>query len=416
MDHLPFRRWALLSLLNFCILAAVGVLLRYKIIFSLPMVHQKNLLHGHSHFAFSGWVGMALFTGIVWVIYRHHKSLDLQPYKRLFWLGQMAAFGMLCTFPFMGYKWPSIALSTLSVVFSYLFAWRAWKDMRQSTVPLPVAQWFRASFVMLGLSTLGTFFLAWLMMQKGPGQEWYIGSVYFFLHFQYNGWFLFAILGFFYYFISRIPYQAGCHARPQVFRYLVIASIPAYFLSALWMRLPSWMYWSAVASGLLQLVALYYFSLLLFRCVRGTRAEVSGIVKWLWGFALLAFILKILMQALSVIPAVTHLAFGFRPIVIGYLHMVLLGLVSFFLLGFLVQEKLIDRHSKTTNAGFILFISAVVLNEILLMLQGVRSIWMQAFPYANQLLFGVAIMIFTGLLLIIIGQRTGTGAVDRGAA
>jgi hypothetical protein len=149
--------------------------------------------------------------------------------------------------------------------------------------------------------------------------------------------------------------------------------------------------------------------------VRGTRAEVSGIVKWLWGFALLAFILKILMQALSVIPAVTHLAFGFRPIVIGYLHMVLLGLVSFFLLGFLVQEKLIDRHAKTTIAGFILFISAVVLNEILLMLQGVRSIWMQAFPYANQFLFGAAIMIFTGLLLIIIGQRSARRAVAQGA-
>ncbi len=393
MDHLPFRRWAFLSLLNFCILAAVGVLLRYKIIFPLPSVHQKNLLHGHSHFAFSGWVGMALFTGIVWVIHRHHKSLDLEPYKRLFWLGQIAAFGMIFTFPFMGYKWPSIAFSTLSVIFSYLFAWRAWRDLRKAALPLPVAQWFRASFVMLLLSTLGTFFLAWLMMQKGQSQEWYIGSVYFFL-----------------------PYQAGCHARPEVFRLLVTASIPAYFLSALWMRLPAWMYWSAVAAGLLQLAALYYFSLLLFRCVRGAGAAVPGIVKWLWGFALLAFTLKILMQSISVIPSVTHFAFGFRPIVIGYLHMVLLGLVSFFLVGFLVQEKLIDRTSRAASFGLALFVFAVVVNEILLMVQGLYSIWMLPFPYVNQLLFGVAIMIFTGLLLVVAGQRHTRATGRRGTA
>jgi hypothetical protein len=404
MEPLPFRRWAFLSLLNFCILALAGVLLRYKIIFALPMVHQKNLLHAHSHFAFSGWVAMALFTGIAWVLYRHHPTINLVPYRRLFWLGQLSAFGMLFTFPFMGYHWPSISFSTLSVVFSYLFGYRVWKDMSQAALPLPVARWFKASIVMLFLSTLGTFFLAWLMMQKGYSQEWYIGSVYFFLHFQYNGWFLFAILGFFYYFLSRIPYQPGCHPRYEVFRLLLIASAPAYFLSALWMRLQAWMYWSAVVAALLQLAALVYFAKLLFRCVRGTKAEVSGLVKWLWGMALLAFVLKIIFQALSVIPSISHFAFGFRPIVIGYLHMVLLGLVSFFLVGFLVQEKLIDVGTRLSRSGLVVFMSAVVLNELLLMLQGIRSIWMAPFPYVNHYLFGVAILICGGLVMVLAGQ------------
>lgn len=403
MDTLPFRRWAFLSLLNLFILASVGVLLRYKIIFSLPMVNQKNLLHGHSHFAFSGWVGMALFTGITWVLHRYHH-IEFRHYGRLFWLGQIASFGMLCTFPFMGYKAASIFFSTLSVLFSYLFAYRAWKDIGSAGLPLPVAQWFRAALIFLCISTLGTFFLAWLMSQKGYSQEWYIGSVYFFLHFQYNGWFLFAILGLFYYFLSRIPYQAGCHARPQVYGLMWIAAVPAYFLSALWMRLPAWMYWLAVAAALLQLAALFYFTRVLFHCVRGTKTHVSGYVKWLWGIALLAFVLKIIFQALSVIPSITHFAFGFRPIVIGYLHMVLLGMVSFFLLGFFLQEKLIRHDSALARAGVSVFVAAVIINEILLMLQGVASIWMRSFPLVNTLLFFAAVLIFTGVGLVLVGQ------------
>ena len=349
---------------------------------------------------------MALFAALVWVISKHHKALPMAPYRRLFWLGQVASFGMLFTFPFMGYKWPSIAFSTLSVLFSYLFAVRAWKDMRESSMPYPVVLWFRSGLVMMVLSTFGTFFLAWLMMQKSHSQELYIGSVYFFLHFQYNGWFLFAIFGCFYFFLSRIPYQAGCHARTQVYQLLLIAVVPAFFLSALWMRLPAWMYWTAVVAGLLQLWALYYFSKVLFNCVRGTHAEVSATVKWLWGFALLAFVLKILMQALSVIPSVTHFAFGLRPIVIGYLHMVLLGLVSFFLVGFFLQQGLIRQDTRLAKAGVWLFIGSVVANEALLMLQGLFSIWYQAFRYANHLLFVVAILIFASLVMLLAGQRT----------
>jgi hypothetical protein len=342
---------------------------------------------------------------MAWVIYRYNKGLDLKKYNQLFCLGQISAFGMLFTFPFLGYHWPSIGFSTLSVVFSYAMAYRIWIDAGKGSLPMPVIRWFRAAVVMLVLSTFGTFFLAWLMMQKGYSQEWYIGAVYFFLHFQYNGWFLFAILGFFYCFLSYIPYQSGCHSRSQVFWLLLSASIPAYFLSALWMRLPAWMYWSAVLAGILQLAALCYFTLTLLRCVRGTSAAVSPFVKWLWGFALLAFVLKILMQALSVIPSITHFAFGFRPIVIGYLHMVLLGMVSFFMMGFFVQAKLVQLETSLAKNGMILFIGGVLLMEALLMLQGVYSIWYIAIPKANEILFGFALLIFAGLLCLLLAQK-----------
>ena len=48
--------WLKFSVFNFCIVALIGVLMRYKIAYSLPFLDQKFLQHGHSHFAFYGWI------------------------------------------------------------------------------------------------------------------------------------------------------------------------------------------------------------------------------------------------------------------------------------------------------------------------------------------------------------------------
>jgi hypothetical protein len=404
MENRIFRRWAFFSVLNLLILSVVGIILRYKIILPLPFVNQKNLLHGHSHFAFSGWVSMALFTGIVWILSKH-GSLDVKKYHRLFLLGQITSFGMLFTFPFFGYTFPSIFFSTASVLFSYLFVFHAWKDIGKSLLPLPVANWFKAAFIFLVFSSFGTFLLAYLMSSGKHNQEWYIGSVYFFLHFQYNGWFLFSIMGFFVYFLSGLVYQPGCYPSPWIFRLFFVAAFPAYFLSALWMKLPDWMYWLAVAAGVVQVIGLGYLIRLCMNCKRGILAELPSFVKWLWGFAFLALVLKITMQAFSVIPSISHFAFGFRPIVIGYLHLVLLGLVTFFIIGFLLQQKLLDISSPMARRGLAFFITGVVLNETLLMIQGIWSIWYETVPYTSQALFGMAVIMFLGLLQFLAAQK-----------
>jgi hypothetical protein len=140
-------------------------------------------------------------------------------------------------------------------------------------------------------------------------------------------------------------------------------------------------------------------------CKNGILAELPIVVKWLWGFAFLAMILKITMQAFSVIPSVSHFAFGFRPIVIGYLHLVLLGLVSFFILGFLVQQKLLDISKSLARRGLAFFIAGVVFNEALLMIQGIWSIWYETVPYTSQALFLMAVIMFLGLLQFLAAQK-----------
>lgn len=59
------KQWVEIALINFCVVASAGLTMRYKINFSLPVVNQQNLMHGHSNFAFVGWLAVALMTLMV---------------------------------------------------------------------------------------------------------------------------------------------------------------------------------------------------------------------------------------------------------------------------------------------------------------------------------------------------------------
>jgi len=397
-----FRKWAGICLFNFLVVSALGVVLRYKIILPLPAVEQKFLLYGHSQFAFAGWVSLALFTAML-TLFRH-EGIAAAGYRGLFRLGLAAAWGMLLTFPVWGYHFPSLAFSTLSILFSYLLAWRVWKDSRRGRIPAGIGKWFRAALVFYVLSSLGAFALALLMQGGAHDQEWYIGSLYFFLHFQYNGWFFFAMLGCLEGVMVMTGATAALGSMARAFRYFTWATLPSFFLSALWMQLPSWLYALAVLSvALLGLGVLH-----LFAAIRSShpvwKASLLRPVRILWTLSATSLLIKFVLQGLSLVPGLTTYAFGYRPIVIGFLHLVLLGMVSFFLVGLFIQERLIRIDNRIARTGLWTFVSGVLLNECILMAQGLSGIAGKAFPYGNEYLFTAACTIFSGLLMLNLGQ------------
>ncbi|MBK7122476.1 MAG: hypothetical protein IPH68_06455 [Chitinophagaceae bacterium] len=123
------------------------------------------------------------------------------------------------------------------------------------------------------------------------------------------------------------------------------------------------------------------------------------IAKYILGFAGIALTVKLLLQLGSTFPGLSDLAFGFRPIVIGYLHLVLLGVITLFLLGYMFAQKYFIGN-KTAMAGAFVFSGAVIFNEMLLMIQGVAAITYTAIPFINELLLGAAILLFAGALLM----------------
>ena len=116
------QKWFRLTLLNLLIVAFIGVLLRYKIAFSLPFIDQKFLLHGHSHFAFAGWITQALMTLMVAYLVANGQAEAFKKYKTLLIFNLITAYGMLCSFPVQGYGFFSITFSMLSIYVSYTFA------------------------------------------------------------------------------------------------------------------------------------------------------------------------------------------------------------------------------------------------------------------------------------------------------
>ena len=118
----------------------------------------------------------------------------------------------------------------------------------------------------------------------------------------------------------------------------------------------------------------------------------------------MALTVKLFLQFGSTIPSLSDLAFGFRPIVIGYLHLVLLGVITLFLLGYMFAKNYFIANKKTFNGAFV-FATGVILNEALLMIQGTAAISYTTIPFINEMLLGTALILFSGALLMIISGR-----------
>lgn len=394
--------WLKISIINLLIVSILGVTLRYKIAFALPFVDQKHLLHGHSHFAFSGWITQALLALLVLHLSKRFETDMFRKYRWILILNLVSAYGMLIAFPIQGYGAVSIFFSVLSIVASYFFCWVYWKDLNK-TNPHPSKLWIRASLIFFALSSLGAFSLAYMMAIHSVQQHWYLGSVYFFLHFQYNGWFFFAVLGLFCGTFIRMGIPAN--KLKIIFILFAGACVPAYFLSILWAEISMPIYILTVIASIAQLVGWFWLVKLIWPKLSYFKREFDSLARWLFGFSATALTIKLLLQAGSVIPQLSTLSYGFRPIIIGYLHLVTLGIFTLFLLAYFIQKRLF-RKSKVLISGIIFFTTGIILNELLLMIQGIEGMNYEGVPFINEYLFTAALIMFAGLLCINLALKS----------
>ena len=404
MDSVTFKTkyWIEAALVNFCIVALAGVTMRYKINFSLPIVNQKYLMHGHSHFAFVGWVAVALMTLMVRYLVRNGVATNYTKYNRILAADVIVSYAMLISFIIEGYAFWSITFSTLTILISYFFIFFFWKDLNKVSGAGFSVHWLRAALVLWALSSLGAFMLAYLMASHIMVQDLYFSAVYFFMHFQYNGWFLFVCFGVFFSYMHRLGLFRIALLSRRLFLVLAITVVPTYFLSILWLRLPVALHWIANLSAVLQLIVLLYFFRMLSVVKKSEAVQFSWSTKWLWTLASIAFILKVILQLLSTLPFLSHFAFGFRPVVIGYLHLSFVGIISLFILGY-INEFIHRFRGRVSGIGAIIFLSGFIVQEVILMLQGLEAINIQPIKFANIILFYCAILMAAGLVWITAG-------------
>ena len=393
------KKLVIVCLINFLVAATMGLMLRY--VFALPLhdfvkpipLQFRNLMHAHSHGAMLGWVYLMLYVLIV-----HHFIPDKKRiYNRLFWITEIAVIGMLISFPFQGYAAISISFSTLHIICSYLFIRLIWKNHKIESKPIQLL--LKASLVFMFVSTIGIWCLGPAAAILGIESAFFQIAIQFFLHFQFNGWFLFAVLAVFLpgFFIENTK-------RFQVFfKTLIGGTILTFALPVSWFAYHSILPWINGVGVLLQLVAGYYFILLLRPHWTKFWQKTLPLSKWMYGLALLSFVLKIALQTSSIIPEVSMMANQYHNFVIGFIHLMMLGVITGFLFAFLLESSLISIKSKSLNLGIYSFIIGFIATEFILLLQGLFYYFaLGMIPNYYMLLFFFSILLPLGILFILV--------------
>ncbi len=390
--------WMKFALVNFCIVAVLGVIMRYKILFSLPWLDQKHLQDAHSHFAFYGWITTAIYILLTDYLRKTMPNVAMKKYRALIIVNVVSAFAMLATFIYGGYFWASIAASTAALLCSFVFAGVFYKD----TAGLRDASkiWFRSALFFAVISSLGVFNLSYMKMTGTVSQSMYLASEYYFLHFQYNGFFIFSCIGLLLFSMKEAGALLTKKENNILFFLMFFGCLVGFGLSVLWMEMPAWVFASIIITTVGQTVG----AVMLYRYVR--KHWTNLVVKWspMHRFVLMyagfAFAVKTLLQLGSNVPAISQFAFGFRNVVIAYLHLVLLMCIAMFL----VNQILATNRFKVTSAvltGLKLLLLGIFLNELILGLMGVFSIKYVAVPYANHGLLTVSVLMLVALIIIV---------------
>ena len=403
--------WLKIALFNFFIVGILGLLMRLKMILPIPWINQKFVLHAHSHFAFAGWVTHTLMVLLLLVLHRRSRNLEAKRQNMslkaqfLVLANLFVSYGMLIAFLIQGYARYSITFSTLSILVSYFFAAHVWKLTKNNSRDLShkvVNNWFRAAVLLLVFSSLGTFVLSYLMATHNIDARKQLAAVYFYLHFQYNGWFLFACFGLFHQWLQH--HGIILKRTKMLFRVFAIAAVPTYFLSVLWWKdMPNWLYGLVCLLTIAQFIAWFGWFMEIMKRRKELISISSVLVRFLLLVVGLAFCIKLVLQVLSLLPDLSQLAYGYRPIVIGYLHLVLLVIISLFILAYTLTHKYV-RENRVSAFGLYLLVVGILFNELVLMVQGLSGMLRVYIDYTHQSLVVASAVICVGILVVFSGQ------------
>lgn len=385
-------KWTGIALINLAVVAALGFVLRCKMIFSIPFIDFKNVMHAHSHFAFGGWVTLALLALMTFQLLPQERA-GRRIYHWLLLGIFLNAVGMLVSFPFSGYAFFSILFSTLFIFVTYAYAFVFIKDVRHARVGKSVRILSVAALVYMVLSSVGAFTLAYLLATKSTNVYLYKDAVYTYLHLQYSGFFTLAVFSLLLHYFKSDTTNTRRFART-----LHISIIPSMFISYLW-HYPGYMV-TAIAiagSGLIVVSTLYFF--LLVSNLRPLFFGLKPTAKVLITLSMVAFVFKMVFQALTIVPSLGVMVFANRPVIIGFLHLVLLAFVTIYILGHFIQSELMP-HKGLAGFAVWLFTTGVIATEVVLFGQGLGFMLMVSSAVATWLLLAAAACLFLGALLM----------------
>lgn len=390
------KAWILCCFFNFLIACVFGLLMRFMYLFPLDFVNYSFLLHAHSHVAMLGWVYLIVYVLVVHFFIPKEKS-QKPIYNRLFWLTEFSVIGMMIAFPIQGYALFSIIFSTMHILLSYVFCRLVWKDCTKDKSPSQ--RFLLVSILFMILSTFGVWCLGPAVSTLGKQSAFYQIAIQFFLHFQFNGWFILAILAlFFKQFQNKID-----EVKFKKFYFLIIVStLLTVTFPMRWFIENDILSYINILGVLIQLGAFIYFYKMLKSQMNYFKSILDKIAKMVYSLALCSLFLKVGIQLLTIFPNLAEVSHQIRNFVIGFIHLTTLGIITGFLFGILLQNKMLSANSEILKAGMKCFILGYISTEVLLFLQG----WFFYFgegtiPGYFQSILIFSVLLVLGLLLIM---------------
>ncbi|MDT8418146.1 MAG: hypothetical protein RQ864_10075 [Lutibacter sp.] len=373
--------------------------MRWNFAFPAKFLSYQNLLQSHSHVAFLGWGYIVVIGAIMYYFVSDFKKQN-NVYKITLVILLVAITLMLISFPLGGYKVFSIVLLAVFGLTSYVLSFRILKDLQGNNTS---AKLIRYGIYYYLLSSLATWFLAYVIVNQGKSALYY-NTVYFYLHFLYNGFFVFALFGLLFKIFENQQIVISEKLKQHFFIYLNIACIPAYALSVLWSTDVLLFNFVGFVASVLQFISLVF----LIKIMRHAFLQINWhfISKLLLKFALFSYSLKIISQILSSFPYFVEKSLALKPFfIIGYLHLFTLGFLSVLL--FLIMDQLgkLNLHKPTSKVGIILFLAGVFITELLLFLQGFLFLFQfDAIKNYPLILLIFSFLMMVGLLVIYVNQ------------
>lgn len=340
--------------------------------------NYQFLLHAHSHFAFAGWM---FFSIAILITHTVSGNISLKAYKTVFVFALVSAFGMLVTFSLQGYKFASIAFSTLFILVTYRFAYLVFRNTTFGMVLTDVSRkLIYSGLAFLCLSSLGPFSLAPIMASGLKDTPLYQNAIYFYLHFQMNGFMLFASLGLFASMYLTRPSDKSSRLWLKLF---IFSTLPLFLMFTLWTKPPASIWIVAFLSAVMNLISwmklCFYY-----------KSEAKKF-SFLVNTALLAITFKTTIQVFVCLPVVGEWAFLNRNLIIGYVHLLTLACIVPLILDQFIKKTflLADRHLQAVNR---LYITAVVVYLILLFVQPLLLLFLITIPNYQAALFWLSVV------------------------
>lgn len=386
----------------FIITAISGIWMRAIPFFPSLAYEYENILHAHSHVAILGWA----FLGIIIIfIAQLWNDMELSQKRKAILLVVVlfvVTILMFGAFIYQGYATYSIIMSTIHIFIEYWAIYFIFKHVKSQKNSSSVGRlYIYGALISLFISTLGPFFLGFLGAFGLRDSNLFEMTIYFFLHFQYNGWLFLFLIGTFIYILERKRITIRTSRLRNGFRIYFISLFPWYISSIMWADIGDSMAIFAAIGNVGQWAGVIFIIMSFSNAWQTLEISSAKLTTVLLKTTFLLLFIKSSMELGLIIPPLANLVYDSRSIVIGYLHLTLLGFVSLFILSQFLLIHILNPYKKTVSLGITIFFLGFMLNELVLFTMGITS-WINIgyLIYSTEALLFSSSLLFLGISLL----------------